>query len=388
VNEFAAIRSVERPSVIVADGRPVTVDPDPEQGGAVIVRPGHSGYTEGEYGELPPEQSWQEMVDIHGWTVRYKRTSPRQLVYASYRPVLPGPGMYAIEVFVPSARADTQAATYFISYHHEGERLEKKVSLNQSTHYNQWAGLGYFELDPALDDSGRVNLVDYTIEDPPRWIAFSAVRWRPSEAPPPEPEPVAPPIPEPEPVYLADGFDAPVGTPDERANGSLWPGRWKDAWHPRTGYAKQYRDSAGNTAYHTGADLNLNEPRFNLDRGSPVYAVASGRIAFAGRVGNYWRNIIIIQHDPLPDGATICTRYAHVENMQVSEGERVQRGQQISVVGASGGSSGNYHLHFDMSPTDVLPGNPGHWPRGNLKDLLANYVDPIEFIGKHRPGQV
>ena len=281
----------------------------------------------------------------------------------------------------PSARADSQAATYFVSYYNDGERIERKVSLNQSLHYNQWATLGYFDLDPAQTDSGRVNEVDYSIESPPRWIAFSALRWRPAEAPPAEP--VAP-----QPTNVADGFDAPIAAPQERADKSLWPGKWKDAWYPKTGYARQYKDSAGNVSYHTGADLNLNEPRFNMDRGSPVYAAAAGQVMFAGRVGNFWRNIITIQHDLLPDGRQIYTRYAHVENMLVKEGERVQRGQQICVVGMSGGSNGNYHLHFDVSPTDALVGNPGHWPGSNLKGVLANYLDPIEFIGKNRPGQV
>jgi murein DD-endopeptidase MepM/ murein hydrolase activator NlpD len=359
----------------------VNTDPEPEAGGAVIVRPGQAGYSDGAYQDLPPDQAWQEMVDLHGWTVRFKRTAPRQLVYASYRPELPGPGSYIVEVFVPSARADTQAATYFISYYHGDERLERKVSLNQSLYYNQWAALGYFAFDPAQPDSGRVNLVDYSIEDPPRWIAFSAVRWR-------QAEPAQQTPPEPAPVRAADGFDPPVGTAEERAGQKLWPGFWKDAWHPKSGYARQYKDSAGNIAYHTGADLNLNEPRFNLDRGAPVYATAAGEVLFAGRVGNFWRNIIIIRHDPLPDGRQVYSRYGHVENMQVNVGDRVQRGQQICVVGSSGGANGNYHLHFDIAATDAVAEHPGHWPGTNLKGVLTHYLDPIEFIGKHRPGQV
>lgn len=373
-HEFAALRTVEQPRVIISDGGPVVVDPDPARGGAVIVRPGRRGYREGQYQDLAADQAWQEFVDIHGWTVRCRRTSPVNLVYASYRPRLPGPGLYAIEIFVPAARADTQAAAYYITFYRDGQRLERKVSVDQSIYSDEWASLGSFELDPAIADSGRVNLVDYSIEDPPRWIAFSAVRWRPLR----RPEPPTPPV-------VADGFDAPVGTVEERAGRRLWPGSWKDAWHPASGYARRYRDSAGVIAYHTGADLNLNEPRFNLDRGAPVYAIASGKVAFVGRVGDYWRNIVIIEHDPLPDGAKMCSRYAHVEGILVSAEERVARGQMICQIGSSGGANGNYHLHFDISPTDILLNNPGQWPRTKLDELLANYVDPILFIRSHRP---
>ncbi|MBI3764115.1 MAG: M23 family metallopeptidase [Chloroflexi bacterium] len=376
--EFAAIRSVQRPQTVTATeggGTTASADPDPTKDGAVIVRPGQPGYDEGQYQELPPDQAWQEFVDIHGWTVRYKPTSPLNMVYAGYHPPITAPGRYAIEVFIPSARADTEAAEYYITYYQNGRRLERKVSLDQSIYFDQWASLGQFELDPSAmgADSGRVNLVDYTLEDPPHWIAFSAIRWRPVPRPLPVPEGVA------------DGFDAPVGNDAERRSPRLWPGLWKDAWYPNSGYAQQYHDSTGALAYHTGADLNLNEPIFNLDRGSPVYAVASGRVAFAERVGDYWRNIIVIEHDPTPDGTKVCARYAHVEGIIVSVGQRVTRGQQISVVGSSGGSNGNYHLHFDLSPTNILLGNAGQWPGTKLADLRANYIDPIEFIRNHRP---
>ncbi|MCA9969398.1 MAG: M23 family metallopeptidase, partial [Anaerolineales bacterium] len=112
---------------------------------------------------------------------------------------------------------------------------------------------------------------------------------------------------------------------------------------------------------------------------------ASGEVTWAGRVGDYWRNIIVIRHDPLPDGSVVYSRYAHVENMRVRRGDRVARGEQICVVGQSGGSSGNYHLHFDVSPTDVLRDNPGHWPGTKREEVVRHYVDPLAFIRERRP---
>jgi len=139
-------------------------------------------------------------------------------------------------------------------------------------------------------------------------------------------------------------------------------------------------------AFHTGADLNLNKPRFNLDRGAPVYAMASGVVTWAARWGNVWRNIIIIEHDPMPNGDRVYTRYAHVENLLVGVGDRVRRGQQICSVGMSGGPGGNYHLHFDISYTDILKQKPGHWPGSKQNEVTQHYVDPRNFIATHRPG--
>ena len=176
------------------------------------------------------------------------------------------------------------------------------------------------------------------------------------------------------------GYDSPVGTPEERATLDLWPGQWKSAWHPSTGYGKVYKDSAGNTSVHSGDDINKNSPIWNSDAHSPVYAASDGIVRFAGRVGNFWRNIIVIEHSD-----NISTRYAHVENMLVVAGDTVRRGQQICQVGQSGGTGGNYHIHYDVCTTGVILTHPGHWPGSSLQGVLSNYVDPLKWTREHRP---
>jgi murein DD-endopeptidase MepM/ murein hydrolase activator NlpD len=115
-----------------------------------------------------------------------------------------------------------------------------------------------------------------------------------------------------------------------------------------------------------------------------VYAVASGVITFANRLP-VWGNVIIIRHDPLAtSGKVVYSRYGHVDNMTVKVGDRVKRGQQISLVGSGFGRFA-YHLHYDISPTTILVNRPEHWPGTNLNDLLANYVDPRQFILANRP---
>ena len=73
----------------------------------------------------------------------------------------------------------------------------------------------------------------------------------------------------------------------------------------------------------------------------PLLAVDSGTVTFAGRSGAYG-NVVKIRHS---NG--IVTLYAHMEDIDVSVGQRVSRGQQIGTVGNTGRSTGP-HLHFEV----------------------------------------
>lgn len=88
---------------------------------------------------------------------------------------------------------------------------------------------------------------------------------------------------------------------------------------------------------HNGVD-------FSAKRGTPVRAVADGKIVYAGwRKGGYGR-MIEIEHDPV-----YATRYAHLQGLApgIRRGMAVQRGQIIGYVGSSGRSTGA-HLHFEL----------------------------------------
>ncbi|MEZ4667009.1 MAG: M23 family metallopeptidase [Anaerolineae bacterium] len=163
----------------------------------------------------------------------------------------------------------------------------------------------------------------------------------------------------------------------ERRSASVWPGSWVDA----SPFARLYFVGTPQEAYHTGADLNL--PR-DADAHTPVYAAGSGVVVFASRLP-VWGNVIIIRHDPISTtNAVFYTRYGHIESMLIQVGDRVRRGQQIAKVGNAFGVYA-YHLHFDVSPTKILETNPEHWPGRDLNKLMANYVDPRQFILKYRP---
>ncbi len=97
--------------------------------------------------------------------------------------------------------------------------------------------------------------------------------------------------------------------------------------------------------------------------------------------------MIVIQHDPLIfSGQVIYSRYAHVEPMVVKAGDRVVRGQYIANVGNAFGRYA-YHLHLDVSPTQILFSRPWDWPGTNKARLESNYVSPYKFLIAHRPAK-
>ncbi len=328
------------------------VKPPPSD--VAVVYPGGTGFSEGGYtGE--PLTGWTEFVGNSGYLTKYRATSRTQTMWASYKPVLPEAGRYVVEVFIPGTHATTRGAQYFVLYHENGERKEKHVKVDQRMYSDVWVALGVFELDPQHADTGRVNQVDMTSDVPPTEIAFSAIRWRP---------------------VSEGGYDSPIGTEEERAGAAVWPGSWKDS-NP---FGNKYW-----LGYHTGSDLNLNWPTWDLDRDAPVYATSDGVVTHAKNVGGSWQGLIVIRHDPLPDGTLVYSRYGHVRKMKVKEGDVVTRGQHIAQVGKSGGRGGNYHLHFDISTTEILASSPQHWPGFDRGSVYKHYVNPREFILNHRP---
>ena len=64
-------------------------------------------------------------------------------------------------------------------------------------------------------------------------------------------------------------------------------------------------------------------------------------ITHAGRQGAYG-NLIVIDH-----GFGLQTRYGHLSGFQVRQGDRVQRGDMIGRLGATGRATGT-HLHYEV----------------------------------------
>jgi murein DD-endopeptidase MepM/ murein hydrolase activator NlpD len=362
---------VINPQQLTAVNQPITPGtpaPDPGQipsyGDEFVIRPGDTGFASGTYTGRP---EYSAFLSTWGWVVYYKATEVRQSkVWAQWSPRLAVSGRYEVATFVPSRHATTRNARYKI-HGVKGQGGEVTIAVDQSRYKNQWVTLGIFEFDISTPNAGTVFLNDLTQESDAT-IAFDSIRWRQiiDSRQPGQPGP-----------FLADGYDSPVGTLEERRLAKVWPGQWFDA----SPFGRLYFVGTANEAYHTGADLNLPQ---DADRGKPVYASASGVVVFASRLP-VWGNVIIIRHDPLVRGGKVMYgRYAHVDNMTVKVGQRVSRGEQIATVGNAFGQWA-YHLHFDLSPTTILETEPQHWPGKDQQALLAHYIDPREFIEKNRP---
>ncbi len=80
---------------------------------------------------------------------------------------------------------------------------------------------------------------------------------------------------------------------------------------------------------------------FTADIGTPVYATGDGTVTAAYRSTTYG-NVIFINH-----GYGYQTRYAHLHDFNIRNGEPVKRGQVIGYVGNTGRSQGP-HLHYEV----------------------------------------
>jgi len=80
--------------------------------------------------------------------------------------------------------------------------------------------------------------------------------------------------------------------------------------------------------------------------GTPIGAPAEGVVVVAGPYP-YYGNVIFLDH-----GGGFSTRYGHLAKADVKVGDRVERGDVIGKVGATGLATGN-HLHYEVRINNV-----------------------------------
>lgn len=98
--------------------------------------------------------------------------------------------------------------------------------------------------------------------------------------------------------------------------------------HPITGAKK----------LHSGTD-------FGVPCGTPIRAAGDGIVVTSGWTGGYG-NRVVISHGKIK-GNSIASTYNHNTKLRVHDGQKVKKGQVISVSGTTGASTG-CHLHFEI----------------------------------------
>ena len=99
----------------------------------------------------------------------------------------------------------------------------------------------------------------------------------------------------------------------------------------------------GSAAMHYGIDLSGQS-------GQAITATAPGKVVSAARQGFYGK-MIEIDH-----GMGVTTRYAHLQKIEVEEGQVVAAGEKIGTMGSTGRSTG-VHVHYEIR-VDNQPVNP------------------------------
>jgi murein DD-endopeptidase MepM/ murein hydrolase activator NlpD len=103
--------------------------------------------------------------------------------------------------------------------------------------------------------------------------------------------------------------------------------------------------------FHHGVDIRAK-------KGTTVLAAGTGVVEFAGKQNGYGK-VIIVRHN------TLKTVYAHLDDINVSVGDKVTHATVIGATGLSGNSTGP-HLHFEVR---------------NLKDQS---IDPMSVMKKNK----
>lgn len=103
------------------------------------------------------------------------------------------------------------------------------------------------------------------------------------------------------------------------------------------GYRRNPFTSKG-IEFHSGVD-------FKGRQGDSIRATGNGVVSFAGYNGGYGRCIVINHNESLQ------TLYAHLKQIDVKEGQTIQSGDHIGLMGSTGRSTGP-HLHYEIILND------------------------------------
>ncbi|MBD8524565.1 M23 family metallopeptidase [Pseudomarimonas arenosa] len=124
-----------------------------------------------------------------------------------------------------------------------------------------------------------------------------------------------------------------------------WPVRGRVSGH--FGSQRIYNGQAGSA--HSGLDIAAGS-------GTPIHAPAAGVVGFADPDLYLTGGTVLLDH-----GQGVSSVFLHLSKIEVKTGQRIEQGQVIGAVGATGRASGP-HLHWGLNwfttrldPASVLP---------------------------------
>ena len=144
----------------------------------------------------------------------------------------------------------------------------------------------------------------------------------------------------------------------------LWEGKFiRPTEGKLTSPFGKYREyNTGVRRHHYGTDIA------NVV-GTPIYASNHGIVTLADKLHIYG-NTVILNH-----GQGVSTSYNHLSEIHVKTGERVEKGQRVGVMGATGQATGS-HLHWGMVVKGVAVA-PEEWTERDFSSLVrAELPDP------------
>jgi len=101
-----------------------------------------------------------------------------------------------------------------------------------------------------------------------------------------------------------------------------------------SGFAMRFHPLLQKWRAHLGVD-------YAAPSGTPVRTVGDGVVEFAGQQNGYG-NVVQVKHNN-----ERSTLYAHLSRIDVKKGQRIEQGQRVGAVGATGWATGP-HLHFEF----------------------------------------
>ena len=131
---------------------------------------------------------------------------------------------------------------------------------------------------------------------------------------------------------------------------------------------------------HRGIDLDA-------DTGDKIVSACDGIAVYAGwgkESGNLvtilCNSLVHVNQNGRPTKINILTDYAHLDEIKISDGDKVKKGHTIGLAGSTGNSTGP-HLHFAVKTDRPIAGYGIYHPPNSQFWYINPIVDKVKFLG-------